>query len=1060
MATEKPIRMLSSVDRHRIQGWLMVANATDADCLDNLQWHRKYCILNKEERRLHFFNDTESVLLSSPPASPMSFVYPEADGQGTSLQKKVTDAFQRNTKGSRSFRDKMKSSFHKGVNSVMKKPAEPVIQQLSASTKVMGRSKSWGKADKVDLSDGGEATKIGHSMDNLHRVGSQGTPEVSRSLLGEHRTSVDLSTRGTLKIQVVHPSVSPRNSCFRVITETEILYMSSGSPAEMQKWAVNLNECQRPNRNHLRHLDTHLSVGIMEARNLVLKKRYFCEVYLNGILYAQSCCKAMSDMLFWGESFVFEELPALGTIVFKLQKENNGRKKKDKFTEVGQIELPALTFEGGQVTEKWYPLTQHQLAKSSSSVNLTKDASQVFPALRLKIQYHVITVQPLKIYDDLLKYLKADYSVVCDVLEPIISAKAKDEIAQTLVRILQVAGKAQGFLCDIVMAEVQEVENENLIFRGNTFATKAVDTYMKMVGEMYLHEALTPFICTLLETEEDCEVDPTKFGPNVSLQHNQIVLRQLVDKAWYGILSSVNRFPSDLRNTLSSIRQRFGTEREDACFKLISGSIFLRFLCPAILSPSLFQLCQEYPDEKVSRKLTLVAKVIQNLANFTRFGSKEEYMLFMNDFLEKETVNMKQYVDRISFAASSDAPVVEWGPCVIDLAKEASVMHLNLTSQIHAVRSQLSKSDVNRIEPLTTILSQITKMAEEAEGDPFSSTIEALRMVKSTISKFSSMSHMRVNSNSSSEYNTTPGESTPASPTAERKSPIFMSGTQINSGGEQAGSSHSNSPTGAGAIGQGKGENPEVVVTPSKCSPPLSYRQLLDPERRNSDSDVLRQRVKKRQASKVAIGSHDVPTSLDDHSPSAAELRGENFRLSQKVDLLMEQLTKAEEREKSTSEQVRGLEREKSTSEQVRGLEQENDQLRRNTQKLEQELRGMKESRGKVLRGLHTQAEVTTLQVKKDMDNLQRQITERDEEIQALRVKVVTLTEVNLSLINTQQLRRTSNCGGTENDHNTTSYLAENLKGRNGSDLGDLLSPGSDLGQMISQLGSGKFEVR
>ena len=174
----------------------------------------------------------------------------------------------------------------------------------------------------------------------------------------------------------------------------------------------------------------------------------------------------------------------------------------------------------------------------------------------------------------------------------------------------------------------------------------------------------------------------------------------------------------------------------------------------------------------------------------------------------------------------------------------------------------------------------------------------------------------------------------------------------------------------------------------------------------------------------------------------------------------MEQLTKAEEREKSTSEQVRGLEREKSTSEQVRGLEQENDQLRRNTQKLEQELRGMKESRGKVLRGLHTQAEVTTLQVKKDMDNLQRQITERDEEIQALRVKVVTLTEVNLSLINTQQLRRTSNCGGTENDHNTTSYLAENLKGRNGSDLGDLLSPGSDLGQMISQLGSGKFEVR
>ena len=35
----------------------------------------------------------------------------------------------------------------------------------------------------------------------------------------------------------------------------------------------------------------------------------------------------------------------------------------------------------------------------------------------------------------------------------------------------------------LTAALVSPAENENLIFRGNTFATKAVDTYMKMVGE-------------------------------------------------------------------------------------------------------------------------------------------------------------------------------------------------------------------------------------------------------------------------------------------------------------------------------------------------------------------------------------------------------------------------------------------------------------------------------------------------------------------------------------------------------------------------------------------------
>ena len=70
-----------------------------------------------------------------------------------------------------------------------------------------------------------------------------------------------------------------------------------------------------------------------------------------------------------------------------------------------------------------------------------------------------------------------------ELLEPVISVKAKQDLATSLVHILQKLGKANQFLSDIVMADVDRQENENLTFRGNSIATKAMEAYLKLVGE-------------------------------------------------------------------------------------------------------------------------------------------------------------------------------------------------------------------------------------------------------------------------------------------------------------------------------------------------------------------------------------------------------------------------------------------------------------------------------------------------------------------------------------------------------------------------------------------------
>jgi RAS protein activator-like 2 len=56
----------------------------------------------------------------------------------------------------------------------------------------------------------------------------------------------------------------------------------------------------------------------------------------------------------------------------------------------------------------------------------------------------------------------------------------------------------------------------------------------------------------------------------------------------------------------------------------------------------------EYPNEKTARNLTLVAKTLQTLANFTRFQGKENFMEFLNDFIEREAPAMKNFLRHIS----------------------------------------------------------------------------------------------------------------------------------------------------------------------------------------------------------------------------------------------------------------------------------------------------------------------------------------------------------------------------------------------------------------------------
>lgn len=64
------------------------------------------------------------------------------------------------------------------------------------------------------------------------------------------------------------------------------------------------------------------------------------------------------------------------------------------------------------------------------------------------------------------QYLKSDYKPLCEVLEPVIGVKAKEDIATALVHVMQREGLAKQFLADIVMMDIDRVGKCNSLVKS------------------------------------------------------------------------------------------------------------------------------------------------------------------------------------------------------------------------------------------------------------------------------------------------------------------------------------------------------------------------------------------------------------------------------------------------------------------------------------------------------------------------------------------------------------------------------------------------------------------
>nr|XP_031293353.1 RAS protein activator like-3 isoform X2 [Camelus dromedarius] len=279
------------------------------------------------------------------------------------------------------------------------------------------------------------------------------------------------------------------------------------------------------------------------------------------------------------------------------------------------------------------------------------------------------------------------------------SAAERDRWIEDLRRHFQ---PNQALVTDLGTAELaRSGGREALLFRENTLATKAIDEYMKLVAQDYLQETLGQVVRRLCASTDNCEVDPSKC-PASELPQHQARLRNSCKEVFENIIHSYDWFPAELGTVFSGWREACKARGSEALGpRLVCASLFLRLLCPAILSPSLFGLAPEHPAPGPARTLTLIAKVIQNLANRAPFGEKEAYMSFMNSFLEDHGLAMQRFLDQVAMVDVDTAPSGYQGSS--DLALQLAVLH----AQLCTVFAELDQATRDSLEPLPTILHAI-----------------------------------------------------------------------------------------------------------------------------------------------------------------------------------------------------------------------------------------------------------------------------------------------------------------------------------------------------------------
>ncbi|KAF4904526.1 GTPase-activating protein [Colletotrichum fructicola] len=215
------------------------------------------------------------------------------------------------------------------------------------------------------------------------------------------------------------------------------------------------------------------------------------------------------------------------------------------------------------------------------------------------------------------------------------------------------------------------------LLRANTPVSRMMTTYTRRgPGQSFLKSVLADRINSLIELKDlDLEINPLKVyermceqieedtgslpaslpkgitaeqaaeNPQVQaiIEPRLTMLTEIANGFLSTIIDGLEEAPYGIRwicKQIRSLTKRKYPDANDQVICTLIGGFFLRFINPAIVTPKSYMLIDGQPAERPRRTLTLIAKMLQNLANKPSYA-KEPYMAKLQPFIQgnKDRVN-------------------------------------------------------------------------------------------------------------------------------------------------------------------------------------------------------------------------------------------------------------------------------------------------------------------------------------------------------------------------------------------------------------------------------------